>query len=416
MPRLAAWRLCQAVLDKTLPLDEALAAEPRLPHLEARDRAFARTLVMSVLRHLGEIDALIAACLERPLPASARPARHLLRLGVAQLLFLDVPDHAVVDTAVTLARHPRSGATAHAKLINAVLRRLAREGRDRLTGLDGPGLNTPPWLMADWRDRFGADSATAIAAANATEPALDITLRDPSETAAWAERLGADVLPAGSLRLASGGGRIEDLPGYTEGAWWVQDAAAALPVRLLGDIRDLDVVDLCAAPGGKTLQLAGGGAKVTAVDRSAKRLERLHQNLKRCRMKARVETADAADWRPEQPVDLVLLDAPCSATGTLRRHPEIAHHRGPADVDKLAKLQSRLIQSALAMLKPGGRLLFCTCSLQQAEGPDHLTAFQDRREPLTPPDGWPGNWFNEGALTTRPDQGLDGFFAALFRA
>jgi len=357
--RAAAVEALSRVLRRRLALDEALD----LSALEDRDRAFARLLVAGTLRRLGQIDDLLKRCLEHPLPAKAALAEDILRLGAAQLLFLDTPAHAAVDTAVNMTR--AAGLSAHVKLVNAVLRRLGREGKAMAEAQDAPRLNTPDWLWNSWSGAYGEETCRAIAAAHLTEAPLDFTTK--GDPAAWAEALEAELLPTGSLRRAPGG-LVPALPGFEEGEWWVQDAAAAIPARLLGDVSGLAIADLCAAPGGKTAQLAAGGAHVIALDRSVKRLEKLSANLTRLHLEAEPVVGDAGTWRPESLLDAVLLDAPCSATGTLRRHPEAAWLKRPEDVAKLAATQDRLLTASVEMLKVGGKLVFCTCSLQPEEG------------------------------------------------
>src|SRR6266545_4209420 len=315
-PGLAARRvaaeLLEAVLRRQRPLDEQIEdAQPRLAALPERDRALTRALAATVLRRLGTLRHLLGLFLERGTPSDAPRVETALLLGAAQILLLDVPDHAAVDLAVQLVRADRR-ATHYSGLVNAVLRRITREGAQRLQGVDTVTLDTPAWLMARWTRHYGAETARAIAQANGREPALDLTVKDDS--ARWAEALGGRVLPTGSVR-AIVHGPVPRLPGYAEGAWWVQDAAAALPARLLGDVRGQSVADLCAAPGGKTAQLAAAGGRVVAVDRTAGRLTRLRQNLARLGLTAETVVADAAEWQAG-PFDAVLLDAPCTSTGT----------------------------------------------------------------------------------------------------
>ena len=361
--RAAALGLIADVLRRRRPLDENFNARVRA--LDVRDRAFARLLAATVLRRLGQIDAVLDRCLDRPLPGRARRVRDILRLGAAQILFLETPPHAAVDSAVRLAA--RSGALKG--LVNAVLRRLAREGKAAVAGDDAAALNTPRWLWESWSRAYGAPTARTIATAHLTEAPLDLTTQDEPET--WAARLEARVLPWGSLRR-SGGGPIESLPGYGAGTWWVQDAAAALPARLLtsalpGGIGGRRVLDVCAAPGGKTAQLAAAGAEVTALDVSPARVDRLRANLDRLRLDARTVVADARHYRAEPPFPAVLVDAPCSSTGTIRRHPDVARLKGPEDVARMSALQDQLIGAALAALAPGGVLVYAVCSLQPEE-------------------------------------------------
>lgn len=363
-PRLVALDILDAVLGRKLLLDEQLDAERRLGPMAERDRAFVRLLVATTLRRLGQLDDLIGRCLDKGLPAKAGRVRDVLRLGACQLLFIGTPPHAAIATSVDLVKgSPLAG---FAKLVNAVLRRLDREGRAWRDGQDAARLNTPAWLWESWTRAYGADTAAAIAHAHLTEAPLDLTV--VSDPPGWAARLGAELLPTGSLRRPAGGD-VTALPGFADGQWWVQDMAAAIPARLLGDVRGKRVADLCAAPGGKALQLAAAGARVTAVDRSARRLGRFRQNLQRLGLAAEIVEADVAGWRPAAPFDAVLLDAPCSATGTLRRHPDGLHLKGPGDVAALADQQAALLRAALDMLVPGGTLVYCVCSLEPEEGP-----------------------------------------------
>ena len=367
-PGFAVRRLAADILDGVLrsrrPLDEMLEATRELAALQERDRAFLRALVGTVLRRLGTLRHLLAQFLERGVPPQAPRVETALLIGAAQILFLEVPDHAAVDLSVRLARADRH-ATHFAGLINAVLRKVTREGAQRLAAFDRPVLDTPDWLMTRWTAAYGAETAHAVAAANGREPALDLTVKEDAAAALWAEKLGGRMTPTDSVRLVAHGA-VTALPGFAEGAWWVQDAAAALPARLLGDVRGKRVADLCAAPGGKTAQLAAAGAQVTAVDRAPGRLRRLSENLARLSLTAELVCADAAAWEAE-PFDAVLLDAPCSATGTIRRHPDLPWLKQAADVASLAALQRRLLDRAVALTKPGGTLVYCTCSLEPEE-------------------------------------------------
>ena len=401
------------MLEHRRPLDEVLATTPS--ELAPRDRAFARLLVTTVLRRLGQIDDALGRCLEKPLPPSLTWLSQVLRLGAAQLLFLGTPPHAAVDGAVAQAGDkPRLRG-----LTNAVLRRLAREGAGILAGQDAERLNTPDWLWDSWCEAYGESETRAIAAAQAKEPPLDLSLREPAPIA-------GQVLPTGTLRLAETV-NVETLPGFAEGGFWVQDAAAALPARLLGPVEGRTVIDLCAAPGGKTANLALAGARVIAVDRSAARLERVGQNLRRLRLEAELVTADATQWRPPQPATHVLLDAPCTATGTLRRHPDATRLKSPRDLARLTLLQDRLLQAAAEMLAPGGLLVYCTCSLQPEEGPSRIATLLSQRPefarlPVTPEEiaGEARFIDHQGDLRTLPSDwpewgGIDGFYAARLR-
>ncbi len=411
------------MLGQGRPLDDALAESRDLAALEPRDRAFVRVLVATTLRRLGQIDGLVAHCLDRPLKAKQAQVQDLLRLGACQLLFLDTPAHAAVDSTVALARGTALG--GYRGLVNAVLRRLTREGAAIRDAQDAATLNTPTWLWESWQAAYGEATARRIALAHLKDPPLDLTVK--ADLDGWAERLGADRLPTGSLRLAPGAGEVARLDGYQAGAWWVQDAAAALPARLLGDLAGRSAIDLCAAPGGKTAQLAAMGARVTAVERDPKRLGRLQENLDRLGLAAHRVCADAATWRPAEPADAVLLDVPCSATGTLRRHPDIALLKRAKDLSSLAALQDRLLAAAVQMVRPGGVLVYATCSLQPEEGPERIAALMAtgapvERVPVAASElGIPAELITaDGELRTLPCHlaelgGLDGFYACRLR-
>ncbi len=369
-PREVAHALLDAVLRDRRPLDEALAGSAGFSALSERDRALVRHLTATTLRRLGQIDALLAGFVERPLPDRAASARNALRLGAADILFLRTPAHAAVNEAVGLLRTP--AARRYRGLANAVLRRLARESGALPREQDAAPLNTPDWLWRSWVEAYGEDIARSVAEAHLAEPPLDITVA--SEPDAWARRLEAEILPTGSLRRAPA--PVETLPGFREGGWWVQDAAAALPARvLLAGLDGAHVADLCAAPGGKTAQFASAGARVTALDISPARLERLKENLARLRLTAELVEADLLRWTPPTPFDAVLLDAPCSGTGTIRRHPDIARNKTADDVARMAALQRALLDAAAKAVRPGGRLVYAVCSLQPEEGPEAVDAF-----------------------------------------
>lgn len=405
------------------PLFEALERHISRAGLAPRDTAFARAIVMTVLRRLGEIDAVIATFLRDPLPVRSGPAEIILRMACAELVHLGVPPHAAVSSAVDLAT--RDGRARHFKgLINAVARRIGAEGKTVAAGLDQEQISMPPWAWDMLVDQHGEQTARAIARAHLAEPPLDMSVaRDPGH---WASVLEAERLPTGSLRRATGG-RIEDLPGFDAGAWWVQDAAAAMPARLLGDVRGQRVIDLCAAPGGKTAQLAAAGAIVTAVDLDETRMARVRENARRLSLQITCEVADARIWQPTAPVDAVLLDAPCSATGTVRRHPEILWRKDRSDLLAQAGLQHDLIRAASRMVRPGGLLVYCVCSLSREEGEEVVDAFLREtpgfaREPVRLDEvaGDPAFLTAEGDLRTLPSHwaergGMDGFFASRLR-
>jgi 16S rRNA (cytosine967-C5)-methyltransferase len=428
VPGLAARRIAVDIIDgvlrRRIALDEQLAgkgAHPGLPALAERDRALMRRLAATVLRRLGSLRHLLGGFLERGFPPEAPRVEAILLVGAAQILWLDVPDHAAVDLSVRLAQADRRAAR-YAGLVNAVLRRVAQ---NRATLAAGDALrDTPDWLLRRWTAHYGADAARAIAAANGQEPALDLTVKADAE--AWAEHLRGRVLPTGTVRTLAHGA-ITLLPGFAEGAWWVQDAAAALPARLFGELRGASVADLCAAPGGKTAQLAYAGARVTAVDRSPARLARVAENLARLSLEAQCVAADALEWEAG-PFDAVLLDAPCSSTGTIRRHPDVPWLKNEADLAMLRSLQRRLLDRAVALTKPGGRLVYCVCSLEPEEGEQQIAELLARdphlaRLPLTAAEACGRAEFVTAAGDLRtlplhlpdPDPrwaGLDGFYAA----
>lgn len=402
--REAAYDLLSAV-ERRRPLEEALDA---LPPMDARDRAAGHRLAAAVLRRMGTLDAVLEPFLRKEPPD---PVRNVLRIGAAGLLLLETPQHAAVATAVSLAR--RRGLTPFAGLVNAVLRKVAAEGPRLLADLDGPRLDTPGWLWTAW----GRD-ARAIALAHQQEAPLDVTLKPGMETPA-----GGMLLPTGSVRFAAGT-RVADMQGFEAGALWVQDAAAAMPARLLAPRPGERVADLCAAPGGKTAQLAAAGAAVTAVERDAARMARLASNLKRLELEAALVQADAAEWQPaEAGFDAILLDAPCTATGTARRHPDVIRIKRPRDVQTITAAQDRLLAAAERLLRPGGRLVYAVCSLQAEEGAPRIQAALARgglrHDPFTAQElaALPEALTAEGYFRTHPGLwpdrgGMDGFYAA----
>ena len=414
--RRAAADLLVAVMDRGRSLEDALSETPSFNALEGRDRAFARALATAGLRRLGGVNAVLSRFLDRPLPDSAQHARALLHLGAAQLLVLGTPPHAAVGETVETANGMRE-ARGFAKLMNAVLRKVSREGQAIFDALP-PGADLPAWLYTRWCACYG-DAAPRIAEALLNEPPLDLTVK--ADPVSWAQKLNATRTPTGSVRLSEHG-PLEQLAGFDDGEWWVQDAAAALPALLVGDVRGKRVLDLCAAPGGKTLQLAAMGARVTAVDKSEARLRRLRENLTRTKLGADVICADALEYRASEPFDAILLDAPCTSTGTLRRHPDVAWLRRPTDVRALSELQTRLLDAAARLLKPEGRLVYAVCSLEPEEGPGVIaSALQKgwRRMPVDAEEFAGAATFitPEGDLRTLPSHwpeigGLDGFYAA----
>ena len=366
-PGLAARRVATQVLTdvlvRHLALDETLDRQLAQADTLGRDAGLVRAMATSAVRHLGQLRHVVQSRLSGDrLPAKVPELEALMLIGAAQLLHLDVPDHAAVDMTMRVARE-NSRLLPYAKLVNAVLRRIAREKEQAMETLS-PFINLPDWLAQRWIATYGAETAARIAQACGQEADLDLSVKD--NPALWAETLGAVLLPCGSLRLQDHR-PVASLPGYEEGAFWVQDAAASLPARLLAPKQNERIADLCAAPGGKTAQLAVSGARVVAVDRSPARLKRLEDNLKRLGLAAERLACDATTLETE-PFDAILLDAPCSATGTLRRHPDVAWIKQESDVFKLAQLQSRLLDQAIRLLKPEGRLVYCTCSLEPEEG------------------------------------------------
>lgn len=425
--RRLAVALVEAVTLQGHAFDEALdvlTARTEFASLEPRDRGFARLIAATVLRRLGSLGTVIGTFLEKPMPATATRARSILLIGAAQLLILGTPAHAAINLAVAHCQADQA-ARRFDKLTNAVLRKVATQGPDVLAKLDRPRIDVPDWLWARWVATYGEETARRIGEASLMEAPLDLSVK--GDAAALAAQLGAMVLDTGSLRLVEAG-RIEELADYAEGSWWVQDAAAALPARLLGDVTGLSVADLCAAPGGKTASLAARGARVTAVDQSAERLKRLDVNMVRLGLQGTVKSvaADLKRWTPDTLFDALLLDAPCTATGTIRRHPDILHLKRAGDVERLATLQGELLDAAARMVKAGGRLVYCVCSLEREEGEGVVEAFLARNSAfrrvgiVADELAGHGEWITAaGDLRTLPFHspaadapGLDGFFAA----
>lgn len=406
-------------------LDRAFVHQAGFLSLNALDRALVRMIVTTTLRYLGQIDDVIQTMMNTDTTPEPQTLLTLLRLSVAQILFMNMPDYAAVNIAVNLAE--AVDLKRQKGLVNAVLRRCAREGRDYIGAQDPARANIPSWMFRDWVRAYGVSVARQIGSAQLTEAPLDLTLKISNDAAAWAEKLGATILPGGTLRIHAPSGGIDALPGYMDGAWWVQDFSASLPVKVMGDITGKTVFDLCAAPGGKTAQLIAGGAVVTAIEKSSKRLDLLRQNLERLGMldQCRIIPADAETWVPPDLADIVLIDAPCTATGTLRRNPDIMIHRDQSDALRLSKIQGHLLDHATTMIKADGQIVYAVCSLQRVEGEAQIDKFLKRfpdfqvkpidpviREALGPviaPEGWiralPCSFAEQG--------GMDGFFVVV---
>lgn len=422
LARRAAISLLQGVILDHQPLDQLLEANTEFRELEGRDRSFAHAVVASSLRHGGEIKTILGKFLSRPLPRSSGMAVDILTIATTQLLFMDVSPHAAIDLSVDLAKQDKK-AQHFSGLINAVLRKVSTDGKSALENLDGPRLNTPDWLWEQWIAAYEEKTARAIAVAHLNEAPLDISVKANAER--WAAQLEGELLPTGTIRLGAADKSLQDLPGFSTGEWWVQDAASALPVKLLGDIKGQSVLDLCAAPGGKTAQLVSAGAVVTAVDDSVSRLNRLRENLARLRLPVTILLADVLSLPMDALYDNVLLDAPCSATGTIRRHPDLVYLKTPQQLGNLVGLQQKMLEHAAGLVKPGGKLVYCTCSLSPLEGERQVFKFLRAHEnfvlsPIIPQDLARQEQFitPAGLMRCLPSMaighssGLDGFFAA----
>ncbi len=400
-----------AAIERGKTLDEAL---DRLADLPSRDAAFAHAIVMTALRRRGQINDILSRYVSRPIPARPHLARALLQIGIAQLLYMGVAAHAAIHETVQAVGRQEA---PYRGLLNAVLRRLDRERPE------SDVENLPDWLTARWTAQYGSDTTRKICAALLHQPPLDLYFATPTPSLDWPEGDNAVSLHAQHWRLPNAGA-VETLPGFSDGTWWVQDFAAQLPAQLFPTPGS--ALDICAAPGGKTLQLARAGYQVTALDISASRLQRLQQNLDRCQLRAKLITADFLDWVPPQQWDNVLLDAPCSATGTLRRHPDIALHRREGDIADRAALQRQMIAKAFEATASGGTLVYCVCSLEPEEG-EEIAAFVDQNYadsiafPIAPsdlPTALGAARTAAGHIRILPhmvDGGVDGFFVARWR-
>jgi len=418
-PRRGACALLIEVLDRRKTLDEALKTCSEFTTLEGHDRAFARAIASAAIRRHGALGYVIDHFLQKPLPESAAWAHAILFAGAAELLLLSTPNYAAVNAAVALAN---GRARPFAKLINAVLRRVADQGPALLAAAPAE-CELPTWLWARWRAAYGNATAEKLAHAHTNLPSIDLSLKSSKDAQIWAEKLGGAVIAQDSVRLPSGHEEITALFGFEDGAWWVQDCAAAMPVKLFGDVTGKRVLDLCAAPGGKTMQLASFGAHVIAADRSSKRLEQVSENLQRTKLEAQIVTGDGAAIEFSEKFDAILIDAPCTATGTLRRHPEAAWIKGPEDIAALQKTQMRLLRHAITLTKSGGTIVYCVCSLEPEEGPNVaaqiLAEGGVERTPITPLEA---GVFSEGLLADgdlrvfpfmlAEQGGCDGFYIA----
>ena len=419
MPRDLAADVLEDILYRRNAFAEAFSSRVGRANLVDRDKAFAYNLVATTLRRLGQVDDLIDYCLQKPLPQKSKAAKIVLRLGVTQLFFMNVADHAAVNSSVDLAQ--RRGQGPYKKLINAILRRLGREGLSIIANQDPEKLNTRDWVWGSWIDTYGEEISRKIANCHFQQPPLDISVKYSPER--WANKLNGELLPTGSVRLKTHSG-VDNLPGFKEGEWWVQDAAAALPVQLFPALKGKNIADLCAAPGGKTAQLAAAGALVTAIDRSELRMKTLRENMDRLSLDVNCVVADAVQWQAEGELDGVLIDAPCSGTGTLRRHPDIQWIKSAGDVGEVSNVQRALLESSVEIVKRGGTIIFSTCSLQPEEGSLLISDFlrenaNVQRAPITVKEltGLGDDMIKDGDLWTLPCHleemgGRDGFFAA----
>jgi 16S rRNA (cytosine967-C5)-methyltransferase len=420
--RLSAVAALVYTLDKHKPLDAHWAQDRYFQGATPSDRAFAQLIAKTTLRRLGQIDNLLQQFLEQPINKQNSRIMHALRMGVAQLIWLETPPHAAVHSSVEMTKQLKL--EKYSGLVNAVLKRVAKEGRKIIEKQDAAKLNTPAWLWELWENAYGSAITRAIAEQHLKEPPLDITVKTNPDN--WARELGGKVMPTGSVRLRDAKNIIH-LKGFAEGEWWVQDMAATIPAKLLGNVKQKRVIDLCAAPGGKTAQLANAGARVSAVDVSKDRIAMLKTNVHRLKLTADYFTSDATKWAPAAAPDAILLDAPCSATGTLRRHPDVAWNKKPEDIERLCASQKKLLHHAFDMLKPNGILVYAVCSLQPEEGEHQITTFlkEQKNATLVPVEPAVIGGLKEcitarGEVRTLPCHlaelgGMDGFYAAVIK-
>ena len=424
-PRRATFEVISSVLDNGVSLDEALERIFKEKDFEPQARALIKNMTTTLFRHLGGIDSAMWKWMNRPLPVKSAWVRHWIRIGAVQILFMNVPDHAAVNTTVNeISRSKKPGAKAFKNLANALLRNYVREREKILEELKkNPEHNLPPWLRLHWEKTLGKTALKKIAAGLVNQPPMDVVLKNPKDAKDLLHRLDATEVYKGVLRFRARG-LVKALPGFKDGKWWAQDLAASLPPRLFGDVQDKAVLDLCAAPGGKTMYLASRGARVISVDIARPRLERLKENLARVGLEATIVSSDVFDFKADKGFEYILLDAPCSATGTLRRHPDVAYQRNLKIIARLAGLQQKMLAHSFSLLKPGGTLVYCVCSLEAAEGVDIINAFLEenataKRAPISASELEDhGEWITkDGDLKTLPSHmseagGMDGFYAA----
>lgn len=430
--RQAASKLLSAIIDKKTSMDGLLdlkGGNPAYLDLSDQDRLLVKAILLSTLRNYQIIEKFLDHLLEKPLPTGAVSLRHILRIGAAQILYLDVPDHSAVDLAVEQANiDPRN--RRFANLVNAILRRMAREKEKMLPKLGEKTAMLPDWYAKKLSKSYGFNRARKMMQLMSQPAPVDITVKSDADL--WADKLGGTKLTDWSVRLDKLDGPLQSLLGFEDGDWWVQDLAASLPARLFGDLNGKRVIDLCAAPGGKTAQLILAGAEVTALDRSKSRLNRLNENLDRLKLTAQTEISRMEKYQTEDLFDMALLDAPCSSTGTIRRHPDVVWTKDEGDISYLADVQKGLLDHAITLIKPGGVIIFSNCSLEPEEGEDMITQYvadnQDKVE-IEPIDsslcpGFQSAITEDGFIRTTPDfslneddqlQGADGFFAARLR-
>lgn len=419
--RWAAMAFLEKILDDHLPLDQAFDQTCRQygDKLSAQDRGFVRHLGTTCLRHLGQLDAMINHCTSRKLTSKQKTIRNILRLGITQLLYMAVPAYGAVNSAVKMTDKQQNNTDRHSKgMVNAILRRIDRE-REKFSTSFSPTMNIPKWMKEGWKIHYGAEAVDKIAVALLAEPPLDLSIKPECDGEEWAKKLGGTLLANGSIRCEKAG-LVQNLPAYDDGMWWVQDVAASLPAILLGATAGDPVLELCAAPGGKTAQLAAKGCQVTAVDQSARRLRRLKENMDRLNLTCDIVTSDAAEYKPDKDYFHILLDAPCSSTGTMRRHPDVSRAKGPKDIQALGEIQARLLDAVVDMMPVGGILVYCVCSLQSQEGAGQIKALLDRNGTVkrkmisgTELSGFESSVQENGDVQTLPHYfsgGMDGFF------